>query len=398
MQKAELTVGLVGAGFSASFHMANYRRVCGLTVRVKGLVARRSQRATDFARAHQLEETYGSVEQLMADPEIEVVDVCCPNSLHEAMAIQAAKAGKHIICEKPLTGYFGAEEAELLEEVPRERMLSEARASAGRISEAVARAGVKFCYAENWVYAPPIQKARRLLEQTDNTILRIVGEESHSGTHSPYAMRWKHSGGGSLLNKGCHPLGAALHLKYAEGRRKLGTPLKPRWITAEVGNLTRIESFVAEQDKFIRTGWQDCEDWGAMLLGFEDGSVAQITAGDTTLGGIHNVLRVLSSKAVIDCNINPNTGCVAYAPDERVFGQEYLREKLETKAGWNFTNPDEDWITGFPSELQDFCEAVVLDREPDSGIELATDVVAVCYAAYLAASLGRRVDLSGYLY
>ena len=209
-------------------------------------------------------------------------------------------------------------------------------------------------------------------------------------------MQWKYSGGGSLLNKACHPLGAALHLKYSEGRRKSGRPIKPKSVSAEVANLTQIATFMAEKEKFIRTGWKDCEDFATMLLNFEDGSVAQITAGDTTLGGIHNVLRVLSSKAVIDCNINPNTGCVTYTPDAAVFGQEYLREKLETKAGWNYTNPDEDWITGFPAELQDFCEAVAFDREPESNLELACDVVTVCYGAYLAAATGQRVDLAQY--
>lgn len=397
MKQPRVTVGLVGARFAASFHLENYRRVHGLEVHIKGVTSRDTSLAALFAQKHGLEKAYPRIDDLLGDPEIDLVDLCCPNYLHEPFAIQAARAGKHVICEKPLTGYFGDGRQELLDNVPREAMLQHAKASADRIREAVSQSGIQFCYAENWVYAPAVQKARRLLSQSDNTILRIVGEESHSGTHSPYAMQWKHCGGGALFNKGCHPLGAALYLKYAEGIRKFGKPIKPRTVAAETANLTRIPSFVSEEEKFVRTGWKDCEDWGCMLVTFEDASVAQITAGDTTLGGIHNTLRVLSSKAVIDCNMNPNTSVLAYAPSPAVFGNEYLREKLESKAGWNFTNPDEDWTNGFPHELQDFCEAVALGSQPQSSIELARDIVLVAYGAYLAAASGQRVDLSGYL-
>ena len=54
-------------------------------------------------------------------------------------------------------------------------------------------------------------------------------------------------------------------------------------------------------------------------------------------------------------------------------------------------------MNGFPAELQDFCEAVADDREPLSGALLARDVVAVSYAAYLAAAEGRAIELAPYL-
>jgi predicted dehydrogenase len=100
---------------------------------------------------------------------------------------------------------------------------------------------------------------------------------------------------------------------------------------------------------------------------------------------------------VILCNINPNDAVQAYAPDPAVFGAEYITEKIETKAGWTFPQPDEDWMTGYPAELQDFVESVALGREPLSDGPLARDVLAVVYAAYLSAAEGRRVDLGPYL-
>src|SRR3989304_2671152 len=101
-------------------------------------------------------------------------------------------------------------------------MLRRALASGDEIIAACQEAGVRLCYAENWVYAPPIQRARRLLPAAGGPILRIVGEESHGGTHAPINKRWETGGGGSLIGKGCHPLSAALYLKADEGRRLPG--------------------------------------------------------------------------------------------------------------------------------------------------------------------------------
>tara|TARA_B100001123_G_scaffold430528_1_gene550608 strand:+ start:18157 stop:19326 length:1170 start_codon:yes stop_codon:yes gene_type:complete len=389
---------MVGCRFAASFHLENYRLVHGLDVRVKGVTSKSGESATTFAKMHGLEKVYDSVEEMLGDPEINLVDLCVPNYLHHPLTIQVAEAGKNIILEKPLSGYFGEGEKELIgKETSRKKMLEGAIASADEMGEAVRESGIRFCYAENWVYAPSVQKANHILSQSDNTILRFVGEESHSGTHSEYAKLWRTSGGGSLINKGCHPLGAVLYLKYNEGRRKIGKPIRPKSVTAEVAHLTEVKSFVKEEEKYIKTGWQDCEDWASMMITFEDDTVAQITASDMVLGGIHNVLTVYSSKAVVQCNMNPNSSMLTYAPRDKFLGDEYIREKLETRAGWQLTNPDEDWMNGFPHELQDFCEAIAYDREPKSTMELARDVLVVCYGAYLAAEQGTRVDLTRWI-
>jgi predicted dehydrogenase len=317
------------------------------------------------------------------------------------MAIAAARPGKHVIVETPLTGYFGPPdwkgEQPFGETVDRATMLEGALANADAMLEAVQQAGVKLCYAENWCYAPPIRKADRLLAASKGVVLRIVGEESHSGTHSEPNKHWVTAGGGSLIGKACHPLGGALFLKYREGLRRDGAPIRPVAVSAEVASFTRMPAFEASEPKWLRTGYEDVEDWGTMLVTFADGSVAQITGADTVLGGIRNQLTVYASNTLIQCNINPNDACLAYTPDPRAFDGEYITEKIETTAGWTHPSPDEDFITGYPAELQDFCEAIALDREPDSGPLLARDTIAIIYGAYLSAEQGRRVDLQPYL-
>jgi predicted dehydrogenase len=102
---------------------------------------------------------------------------------------------------------------------------------------------------------------------------------------------------------------------------------------------------------------------------------------------------VYLSNAVVNVNMNPHNVLEVYAPEPHIFGDEYIAEKLETKAGWNFPSPDEDWVRGYPQELEDFIDAVLLDREPISGIDLARDVVETIYAAYASAEKGVRIEL-----
>ncbi len=381
-------VGMVGAGFVARIHAEAYRQVHGVQVEISWVAAARPERAAEFAAEFGARHTAVDARVILADPAVDVVDLCVPTHLHAPLAVEAAKAGKHVIVEKPLTGFFGPAAT------PRARMLREALASADAVIGACRDAGVRLCYAENWVYAPPIQKARRLFAASGGPILRLVGEESHSGTHAPINKRWETGGGGSLIGKACHPLGAALYLKADEGRRLRGAPIRPASVLAEVAQLADTAAFRAGAPGFLNTvEGADVEDWGGMLIVFDDGTVAQISASDAVLGGIRNQLALYGARAVVFCNINPNDAVQAYAPDPAIFAGEYITEKIETKAGWTFPQPDEEWMTGYPQEMQDFVESLALGREPLSTGGLARDVIAVVYGAYLSAAEGRRVEL-----
>jgi predicted dehydrogenase len=394
-------IGLVGAGFAAHFHLASYEKVYGEEFEIRGVYGRTKEKAAHLAKEFGIPRVYDTVEALLGDRELDVVDLVVPNYLHVPLAIQAAQAGKHVFCEKPLTGYFGPPEMRdrkwTAKGVSRESILKAAVDEANRAYDAVKKAGVTLCYGENWVYAPPIAKVNRLLASSQSTILRIQGEESHSGSHAEYAKRWQTAGGGSLIRLCVHPLGAALYLKYEEGRRRGGAPIRPVSVTAEVANLTWMKSFEAEPKKFMKTGWEDVEDFGAILMTFDDGSVAQLTSTDTVMGGIFNYLTVYGSRAVLKANINPNTACQAYTPDGEFFKGEYLVEKTETKEGWSFPSPDEDMVTGYPDELKDFIGAISAGRAPKSDLMLAHDVLVATYAAYLSAEKGARIDLRPYL-
>lgn len=389
-------IGMVGTGFSAHFHLASYRKVYGENFVVAGIYGRNRERATALAGEFGIATCYDTVDAMLRDPAIDAVDFCVPNHLHVPLILQAADHGKHVICEKPLGGYFGPADAGedwTADAMPRAVMLKQVLNEIDAVEQAVTRSGITFCYAENWVYAPPVVKLNRLMAASGSTILRIQGEESHSGSHSPYARRWRTAGGGSLLRLCVHPIGAALYLKYEEGRRRNGVPIRPRSVLAQTANLTAIESFRSESEAHIGTGWVDVEDWASITITFEDGAVAQLTSTDTHMGGIRNYITAHGSRALVTANINPNTTCQAYTPNGAYFADEYIVEKTETKEGWSFPAPDEDAVTGYPEELRDFIGAIANGRPPKSDLMLARDVLTAVYAGYLSAERGAVVNL-----
>jgi predicted dehydrogenase len=334
-----------------------------------------------FAAKHQLR-AFASVEQMCEA--VDVVDICAPGSAHEPIAVAALGRGKHVVVEKPFTGYYGSGEESFRGNIfPKDVMLREAMASCDRILRAAREAGRRIFYAENWVYAPAIEKEREILIKSGGQILWITGDESHSGSHSPYYGIWKYSGGGSLVGKGCHPLTAALHLKRVEGETRHRAAIRPATVSGRTHEITRLPNY--RDAGFLRTSYDDIEDYCQVHVTFEDGTVADIFSSELVMGGVHNWLEVFANNHRTRCNVNPIDALETYNPREDILKDVYVTEKIGTKQGWNHPAPDEDWQHGYPREFQDFMECVAVDREPLAGGELARDTVAVLYSAYLSA-------------
>jgi predicted dehydrogenase len=277
--------------------------------------------------------------------------------------------------------------------VSKAKMLEGARSNAQAVREAVQRHNVRLCYAENWVYAPPVAKLRRLIQTSGGAILDVRCEECHSGSPSSFARHWEHAGGGALLRMGVHSVGTCLHLKAYEGQVRTGRPIRPMAVTADVAPLMRTETARRDATKWIAADPVDVENWANVAIAFEDGTRGLVTVTDAGLGGLQAKIAVYMTNAVMHANMTQNTAVQAYAPDPDIFGQEYFTEKIETRAGWTFPSPDEGWFRGYPQEMQDFVEAIATGRDPLAGIDLAADCIEVIYAAYLSAAEGRRVAL-----
>ena len=147
---AKVRVGLVGCGFVAELHMYAYARVHGVDAQVKA-VAARGDHVVDFARKHRIATTYRDFNDLLADREIDVVDICTPPMLHAPMIVDAVQAGKHVICEKPFAGYFGraGDKTPIGKHVPKSLMYERVMEEMEKTCAAIKASGRLFMYAED---------------------------------------------------------------------------------------------------------------------------------------------------------------------------------------------------------------------------------------------------------
>ncbi len=390
MRKKTIHTGIVGAGFSATFHYEAIHKVAAVDVEVVGVHTIDTEGGQAYAAKRGIR-FFDKLEPLIE--EVECIHICTPPVTHVPIAMAALERDRYVICEKPLTGYFGDGSADFhWDRADKELARRVALENVRRVMEVEKRSKGRLLYAENWVYAPSVQKEREILEKTRGQILWIHGEESHSGSHSrdyAYAAR---CGGGVLIGKGCHPLTAALYLKRVEGRTRLGKPIRPKTVTARTHAITRLRTF---QDLgHIRCDYYDIDDFSMIHVEFEDGTLATVFASDIVLGGIHNWLEICANNHRTICNINPNTAMLTYNPREEYFRDIYTVEKIGTKQGWTCTSPDEDWFTGYPQEIEAFYRTIAYGDPLESDIHLAADAISTIYSAYLsAARYGAAVEV-----
>lgn len=375
-----LRIGIAGAGFAARFHLENVPP----SAQVVGVTSARAESREAFASAHGIR-AFSSVEEML--PEIDVLDICTPPSSHMEYMLAAARARRHIIVEKPLHGFYGSPETHTKQQML-DAVVEECRA----LRNAIAETGVGLGYAENFVYAPSVQKEREIVEKTRAMILRMVAEESHNGSHSPVYGIWSEQGGGSLIGKGCHPLGAVLYLKRKEGLARLGRPIRPVAVSARTHSITRLPGY--EDRGFIRTTYQDTEDYAFMHVVFDDGTVADVLTSELVLGGIYDFVEVFANNHRTRCRMSPVNVVDVYNPSHEQMKDLYLVEKITTNEGWIPASPEEGWSLGYGRELRDFVEAIAAGRPPESDLDLAIDTTLAIYAGYVSADeKGREVEV-----
>jgi len=388
-----LTVALVGTGFLARTRAHCWRRVHHANVEIV-MVSR------DKARAEQFQKDTGvhraaSFDEILADDSVSLVDLCVPNHAHAPLTVRAAEAGKHVLCTKPLTAFWGqglAADASAEEVAATDRgvMLKAAIADAEAMVDACAKASVQLFYGENWIFAPAIERAAALGAAAKGVTLEMRGWESHSGSHASYARDWRHAGGGALLRLGAHPIGTMMWLKRREGLRLRGKPTNVVAVTAEVTDLSRVAKDHACE---VATGWTDVENWGMCVLHFDDGTRGVCYGSDNMLGGMQSRLTILGSDHRLECSLSPVDSLKSYAVNEGTFGDEYMMEKLSGQAGWSTPMPDELWCSGQQGLLQSVADHLRMGEQSDVDGDLGLEVVRVIYASYVSAAEGRRVSL-----
>lgn len=188
----------------------------GEWTQVVALASRGRRKAEDAARALSISRAYGSYDELLADPEIDAVYIPLPNHLHVPWTLKAAKAGKHVLCEKPLS--LTADEA---------RRLLTIRDQAGvKIGEAfMVRVHPQWLFARELIRSGSIGKLRS-----------IVGYFSYFNRDASNIRNVREYGGGALMDIGCYPIHVSRYMFGEEPLRVMG--LVERDPTFQVDSLT----------------------------------------------------------------------------------------------------------------------------------------------------------------
>ncbi len=263
----KLKIGVVGLGFIGPAHIEGIRRQ---GVEVHGIAEFNPEMAREKAKELNIPMAYSSYEEMLADPDIDVVHICSPNFLHFPQAKMALQAGKHVVCEKPLT--ITSAEAKELVELAREKKLVNV---------------INF----NLRFYPVNFEARHLVHQESfGNVFIVQGSYLQDWLLYPTDWNWRldKDQGGTLrvvADIGSHWIDLVMFitgLKVDEVFADLKTfyPIRKK-------PMQRVETFsnkdqpaaIEYEDKPIKT-----EDYASVLFRFSNGargvlSVSQVSAG-----------------------------------------------------------------------------------------------------------------------
>lgn len=389
--KKEIVLAVIGAGKGADLEMSALKRVYGVPFRCKTIMAHREEQMKPFAEKYGFSSYTTDFNAVLDDPEIDLVCICTPPYTHKDMIIRSLRSGKHVICEKPLIGYFGEEDDDLPvgTMVSKRKMYERILQDINEISAVSKETGMKLMYAENAIYAPAVQKAAEIIRAKESRILYMKGEESLKGSTSPVANEWDKTGGGTFIRNGTHPLSAMLWLKQQEAKSRKES-ITVESIIADMGSATlQLNDY---EHRHIDARPHDVEDSGTAVVTFTDGSKMLVVATNTYLGGLKDYVEVYCNDATVNCKLTLCDAMSTYFLDDDGIQDMNLSYLCPSKIGWNNTFVSDEVLRGYMNEMQDFMEAVYFDREPLAGLEIASLIMKIIYAAYLSSESGKRVE------
>lgn len=387
-----LGVAVIGCGFAGNFHSNAWVKVNYIDVKLKAAVDNQVEKAEALKEKWGYEYATADYDQVLADPEVDIIDITLPPFLHLPFAYKAMEAGKHVICDKPLTGYFGKEDdpKPVGDKVPKSKMYESILKDLEEAKDRIGNSDKLFMYAENYIYSPAIVKAAEILRKKQSRVIYMNAECSVHGSTSPLSKDWNLVGGGSIMRLGSHPIAGVLYLKQVESEVR-GYEIKPVSVVADTGKI--VQGFPEDAKKHILSKFNDVEDFGHVTITFSDGTKAVVLSTEHYMGGIQNKINLITNDGVLECKMTPPDNMRSFFMDDEGLDDVYISENLRCKTGWNSVFVAEETLRGYTAELQAFAEDALENRQPESGIDIAIETTKIMYAAYLSAEEGRRVEL-----
>src|ERR1700754_4398363 len=333
-----MKIAMLGSGFIARFYadsLAAQRRKDILV----SVYSRSTERAEKFAKDYSLPHYSNSMAEVIENPEVDVVVIALSNDLHLSAIEACAKAGKHVLCTKPL-GRTGEE--------------------AKKMMEMVEKAGIMGGYLEDLCYTPKFLKSLDSVKSGAlGRILWAKSRETHPGPHSDWFWNIEKSGGGAIVDLGCHCIEIS--------RNFIGKDIRP----------VSVMCWAATQVHPI-----DAEDNAVGMVKYANGAIGQFEVSWCFRGGMDLRDEVMGTEGTIFINNFLRTGLEMFTTGK---GADYVAEKAESITGWLFPVGDELHDLGYNHMFTDVFNALEKGKKPKETFYDGYVVNSILDAAYRSA-------------
>jgi len=331
---SDVRFAIVGCGGIAPTHAGAIGQVPGATlVACCDIIPERAQAlAREFAC-----DWYGDYEEMLRRPDVDVVNVCAPSGLHAELGIMAARAGKHVLTEKPIDINLGRID----------RLIAEAD-----------KAGVKLACIFQYRFHPVSRRIKQEIDEGKfgrllfaNASVKWYRKQSYYDS-GEWRGTWALDGG-VLSNQAIHSIDQ---------------------LTWLMGDFEHVEwARVETMERAI-----EAEDWGQAIVRYRNGVSACIQATTLAWPGYNAVVEVYGTKGSV---ILADGGTLL---SYRVEGEEEVKQGAAE--GPNVaSDPLANTLTGHAAEIEDLVDAIHSDRAPCVSGPEARKAVAVLNAIYTKA-------------
>jgi predicted dehydrogenase len=281
-----IRTAILGTGFMGRVHLEAVQRV--ESVEAAAIFGRNDEATARLAAAFSVPKASSDYRELFRDATIDAVDICTPNAQHFSMAKEALQAGKHVLCEKPLTTTV---------------------AEAEELVALAARSKLRNCVCHNLRYYPQVQQMRALREAGElGEILVVQGTYSQDWLLYDTDWNWRvdaKAAGASraMADIGSHFFDMAEHvtgLRVSSLCADLQTFHKTR--KQPKGSVETFANKMMRPEDYVETP-VDTEDFGAVIFRMGDRTRGAMTASQVSAGRKNGLsIEIYGSKASVAWN------------------------------------------------------------------------------------------------
>ncbi len=337
--------GIIGAGSGAALHARAMARTSGCDI--VAVAAPNLHRVVDFAKQHDIPRALTNYRDLLKIDELDAVLLAAPSDLHAEIAIEAAAAGKHVICERPLA-----------------TTLADADAMIAVFEEA----GLQLLYAAPHCFAPKYARASELVHDgAVGEVFLIKHSLEYAGPRSSWSWDTRRSGGGALMDVGVQGIVFA------------------RWLLSNAA-VTHVTSSMGT---FVHGDRTDADDHAVTILNFAGGQMAVIESSWAKGGGFDDRLEVYGTSGHTRADLSFGNALPTWSST----GYSAGAQTDQATQGWSFAGFDDLWNRGYLQEMRYFVECIARNEPAWLDGRTGRDALEVVYAAYRSARIGATVRL-----